>query len=113
VGRVAHEDGGLTMLATSTRIGSRREGRITIMAGTDADGYTRYGYRYARGTGRARHDLTVHPHGGALAIGRLGDALSDLAVQAAESADPGPHTWRLTREADGWSVEMVAGERAA
>lgn len=79
------------MRATSTRTGHRRAGTITI----DCDGL-RYSFRYSRGgVGRAKHDLTIEPGPGALAVGAFGNALSAIARDAAEALDDGPIVWRL------------------
>lgn len=97
--------------AISTRDGSRRSGHVVVMFAVDGETYLRHGFRYSRGTGKARHDLTVWPSGGALAVGPLGEALSDIAVRAAEAVDPGPHECEIESGADGWTV--VAKGRAA
>lgn len=98
------------MLATSLRTGTYRDGHITVTAGDDSAGFVSYGFRYERGTGKARHDLTVYPHGGALAVGPLGEAVSDIAVRAAEALDPGPHEWRIERDATGITVTIASGD---
>lgn len=103
------------MRAISTRDGTKRAGHIIIiMAGDDATGFARYVYRYSRGTGRARHDITITPSTGLLAVGALGDALSTIAVDAAEALDDGPIAWSLERVGDEWAVRMASdAERAA
>jgi hypothetical protein len=96
------------VIITTRTTGDRRNGTIAVTA----DGTT-FGYAYHRGTGRARHDLTVYPSGGALAASpRLSDIIFDTAVKAAE-AGPGEWTWRVTEDAGGWSVEATSTAVAA
>lgn len=95
------------MHATSTVTGDRRNGLIRITL----DGLT-YGYAYHRGAGRAKHDLTIWPSGGALAVTmRLGDVLGEIAVHAAE-AGAGEHAWLIDENGDEWTVAAIR-ERAA
>jgi hypothetical protein len=100
------------MLITSTVTPDprdRRTGSIALVT----DGITfAYLYRYG-GVGRAKHDLSVRPAGGALAASpRLADILSDIAVQAAQGG-AGELEWRVEETADGWSVAAMARRVAA
>lgn len=90
------------MNATSIRTGTTRAGTITVTLGAAA-----YGFAYHRGTGKARHDLTVYPTAEPFAVGLLGEAVWDLAVRTAEALDDGPHEWTVTIDATGVTVRAA------
>ena len=95
------------MHATSIVTGDRLNGLVRVTL----DGLT-FAYAYHRGTGRARHDLTIWPSGGALASSpRLVDVLHEIAVQSAE-AGVGDYAWSIEEDRAEWVVAAIA-ERAA
>jgi hypothetical protein len=90
------------MLVSSTVTGDRCSGSIVVTH----DGLT-FGYAYRRGTGPARHDLTVWPEGGAFAASpRLSDMLADVAIRSAEGG-VGSYVWRVDEQADGWTLTAI------
>ena len=98
----------LTSILTSRVAGTRREGTIAVTH----HGLT-YGYRYRRGTGRARHDLTVWQSGGGLAASpMLADMLADLAVRSAE-AGTGEHAWHVEHDGLGWAIRSATDAEVA
>lgn len=90
------------MFATSTVTGDRRSGTVAI-----AWENLTLTYSYRRGTGRARHDLTVWPAGTVLASSpRLADAMSEIAAQSAEAGN-GTRYWRLDDSGDHLAIVAV------
>lgn len=100
------------MLARSTVHGTRRAGTIAIVL--DGDPALTFGFRFSRGTGRAKHDLHVEPVSGAYAATpRLASALSDIAARAAE-AHGAVQSWRIDDETGAVTAGSAAdAERAA
>lgn len=93
------------MLARSTVHGTRRAGTIAIVL--DGDPALTFGFRFSRGTGRAKHDLHVEPAGGAIAASpKLASALFDIAGRAAEAA-AGVQDWRIDEGAGGFTVTAI------